>query len=128
MDRVGPGLLCSLDDPVHAEVTVRGRRVADAEGLVGELDVQGGAVRLGEDGRRFDAHFPARADHPDGDLSAVGDQYFSDHVPSYSGMFPCFLGGFASRLFFSISSAEMIRGRVSWGWITSSIYPIFAAT
>ena len=124
---VGPGLPGRVDDPVHAEITVRGRRVADAVRLVGELDVQGGAVRFREHGRRFNAHLPARADHPDGDLAAVCDQDFPEHVSSYSGMFPCFLGGLASRLFFSISSADMMRGRVSRGWITSSIYPIFAA-
>lgn len=38
----------------------------------------------------------------------------------YNGIFPCFFGGFSSRLFCSISSAEISRGRVSRGSITSS--------
>src|SRR5690606_6773289 len=41
-------------------------------------------------------------------------------VPPYSGMFPCFRTGLASRLFFSMSSALARRGRVSRGSITSS--------
>lgn len=49
---------------------------------------------------------------------------FSDAIPGqaepHSGMFPCFLGGFVSRLLRSISSALMRRGRVSRGSITSS--------
>ena len=38
-----------------------------------------------------------------------------------SGMLPCFFGGLWSDLFFSISSARMISGRVSCGSITSSM-------
>jgi hypothetical protein len=42
---------------------------------------------------------------------------------SYSGMFPCFLGGFLSRLVFSAASARTSRARVSLGRMTSSTYP-----
>ena len=44
-----------------------------------------------------------------------------DLLEAHSGMFPCFLGGFVSRLVDSISRDWMIRGRVSSGWITSSM-------
>ncbi len=39
---------------------------------------------------------------------------------NYSGIFPCFLGGFLSRLVCSISSASINFLRVSRGWITAS--------
>ncbi len=42
-------------------------------------------------------------------------------------MFPCFREGRASRLFLAASSALTSRGRVSWGSMTSSMYPISAA-
>ena len=46
----------------------------------------------------------------------------------YSGTFPCFFRGVVSVLCCSISSARMIRHRVSRGSITSSMYPRSAAT
>jgi len=45
-------------------------------------------------------------------IAAMTSSRFSI-VYRYSGMFPCFLGGLVSRLFCSISSARIIRGRVS---------------
>src|ERR1041385_558985 len=47
--------------------------------------------------------------------------------PPYNGIFPCFFGGFLSRLVRSIRSASMSRGRVSRGSITSSTNPRAAA-
>ena len=46
---------------------------------------------------------------------------------SYSGMFPCFLGGFLARLFSSMSSAWISLRRVSRGRMTASRYPRSAA-
>jgi len=46
----------------------------------------------------------------------------------YNGTFPCFFRGVVSVLCCSISSARMIRHRVSRGSITSSMYPRSAAT
>src|SRR5690606_36949453 len=45
-----------------------------------------------------------------------------------SGILPCFLGGFSSRLFWNTCKALIRRGRVSRGSIISSIYPRAAAT
>jgi|ERR1039458_5924637 hypothetical protein len=45
----------------------------------------------------------------------------------YNGMFPCFFGGFLSRLVCSISSAWISFLRVSLGWITASRNPRSAA-
>lgn len=47
--------------------------------------------------------------------------------PAYSGMLPCFFGGFLSRLPSKISSAWIKRLRVSCGRITASTYPRSAA-
>ena len=46
----------------------------------------------------------------------------------HSGMLPCFRAGLRSRLPSSIRKAPMTRGRVSEGMITSSTYPLPAAT
>ena len=47
--------------------------------------------------------------------------------PAYSGMFPCFFGGFRSRLVSSAASAAMSFLRVCLGSITSSMNPRCAA-
>ncbi len=39
----------------------------------------------------------------------------------YSGMLPCFLGGFRSRLPSRLRRAAMSLGRVARGWMTSSM-------
>jgi plasmid stabilization system protein ParE len=46
----------------------------------------------------------------------------------YSGMLPCFFGGFLSRFVSSISRAWISFLRVSRGWITASTKPRSAAT
>jgi hypothetical protein len=51
----------------------------------------------------------------------------ADGTSPHSGIFPCFLGGFLSRLPSSISSAAIRRRRVSCGKITASTYPRSAA-
>jgi hypothetical protein len=45
----------------------------------------------------------------------------------YNGMFPCFFGGFLSRLFRSIANVVMSFGRVDRGSMISSMYPRSAA-
>ena len=52
---------------------------ADADGLIGELDVHGVDVRLGIDGDGFDIEFLAGADDAEGDFTAVGDEDFAEH-------------------------------------------------
>ena len=59
-------------------------------------------------------------------FSQLEPAHSSALVP-YSGIFPCFFGGFLSRLPSSISSAAISRRRVSWGAITASTYPRSAA-
>jgi len=52
----------------------------------------------------------------------------NNSITGYSGIFPCFLGGFLSRLVPSISSAWISLLRVSRGWMTASTNPRSAAT
>jgi hypothetical protein len=48
-------------------------------GLVGVADVEGVAVGVGVDGDGADAELLAGAQDTEGDLAAIGDQYFSKH-------------------------------------------------
>ena len=67
----------------HVQIAVRRPGGADADGLVGQLGVEGGAVGLGKDGHGGDAQLPAGADDPHGDLAPVGDEDLTKH-----GSFP----------------------------------------
>jgi hypothetical protein len=67
--------------------------------------------------------FPAKAQRRKG-----SDTHIAFRLISYSGIFPCFLGGLVSRLFSSSDKARMSFGRVSEGSITSSMKPRSAAT
>ena len=76
--------VCNLgggDDGGDVEVALGGARRADADGLVGKLDVQAVPVRLAVDGDGADAHLLARADDTQGDLTTVCDQNLMKHVP-----------------------------------------------
>jgi len=65
---------------------------------------------------------PAACNDPRNPMSAEAPHpsHFACALASYSGMLPCFRGGFESRLSRSMSSAEMRRGRLSRGSMTSS--------
>ena len=52
----------------------------DADCLIGQLNMHGICIRLGIDRDRFDVQFLASPDDPDGNFTAVGDQYFFEHV------------------------------------------------
>ena len=76
------GLLAGGDDLVDRQIALGGRRRTDENRLVGQLDVQRAGVGLREhrDGRN--AHAPGAANHPAGDLAAVGDQDLVEHLAS----------------------------------------------
>ena len=73
--RVGAGLLARLDELVDDEVGVGGRRATEREGLVGDPDVQGVAVRIGVDRDRGVAGVPTGPDHSDRDLATIGYEH-----------------------------------------------------
>ena len=80
MNGVGAGAACRIDDAIDPQVTV-GRRVAsDRHRLVCHPHVTRGAIALGIDGDRRDAHLAARADDPDRDLAAVRDQNLAQNL------------------------------------------------
>src|SRR5262249_43173183 len=62
------------DDAGDVEVAFGGRRRPDADGLVGQLEVGCVAVGLAEYRDYLNAHVLARANHAEGNLTAVGDQ------------------------------------------------------
>ena len=86
MDRVRAGDLGSGDDAVGLEIAVLARAGADADRLVGELDVHGIDIRLGINRHRMHAEFAAGADDAKRDLAAVGDQDFVEHVGRVTGV------------------------------------------
>ena len=80
VDGVGGVAAGGIEDVVDAEVAFGGGAGADATGLVGEADVEGGAVGVGEDRDRGDGHFAEGADDADGDLAAIGDEDLAEHA------------------------------------------------
>ena len=80
MDRLGAGRLGGGDDLADIEIGLGGLRRADRHGLVGHVDMQRVAVRLGIDGHGLDAE-PARGpDDAAGDLAPIGDQKLGEHA------------------------------------------------
>ena len=74
MNGVGAAVGGDFEDAVAAEVGVDGGRGAEAVGLVGVEDVEGGAVGVGVDGDGRDAELAAGPDEAEGDFAAIGDE------------------------------------------------------
>jgi len=70
----------SGDDVVVKEVTLRRQSRTDAVFLVGQIEIVGSAVRLTENGNRFDAEFATGSDNSQGNFPAVGDQNALKHA------------------------------------------------
>ena len=85
MDRLGVGDLGGRDQPRDVQVALGAVLGPDADALVGEADGERARVgrRVGHD--RPDPHLPARAEDPEGDLPAVGDQDLGEHPRVSSG-------------------------------------------
>ena len=75
-------LLRGRKDPLLVQVALARGKGTDADGLVGQTQVQGLPVRLGIHGDRPDAELAAGADHADRDLAAVGDEDLIEHESS----------------------------------------------
>ena len=76
MDRGRAGGQSGGDDALDVEV------VGHPDRLIGRPDMGGGRVGVTEDRHATDAEPPTGAQHPDGDLAAVGDQHRGDHAGS----------------------------------------------
>ena len=79
MDRVGAGDLAGRQQLRNVEVALARRRRADADALVGQLDVHGVGVGGGVDRNGCDVQLLAGAQHPERDLAAIGDQDLVKH-------------------------------------------------
>ena len=79
MNRVDIGDFGGADDPVGPQITVGALVSPDADGFVGELDMEGLNIGFGIDGERLDAQFPAGAYDAKGDFTAVSDEDFLNH-------------------------------------------------
>ncbi len=80
MDSLSTGLLAGGDDLVHDQIGLfRGGR-ADADGFIGQIDVQRILVGFGINGDGLDAHLAGGLDDAAGNFAAVGDQNFVKHV------------------------------------------------
>src|SRR5438132_1613261 len=73
-DGVGPAHLRRGEDGGNVEITLFRRRWTDAERLVRESDVQRVRIRGGMHGDGLHAELARRADHPQRDLTPVGDE------------------------------------------------------
>ncbi len=85
MDRLGVGDFGGADDGRHVQVAQGGRRRPDAHRFFGQLDVFRLAVGFGMYDHGLDTHFAAGALDAQGNLAAVGNQYFFKHVRNDSG-------------------------------------------
>ena len=88
MHGVGAGDLAGRQQRGHVEVAFARRRRADADALVGELDVHRLLVGGRIDRDRGDAELLGRAHDAQRDLAAVGDQDLVEHLtrsPSTAG-------------------------------------------
>src|SRR5260221_11304457 len=72
MYRVGARGARRVDHGGDLEVALAGRGRPDADREVGDARVPRGRVRVRIDRDRLDAHLPARADDPEGNLAAIG--------------------------------------------------------
>jgi hypothetical protein len=80
VDGLGVGDLGGGDDGGDVEIALVARGRADADGFVGELDVNQVAVGFGVYGDGANAQFPAGPLHAQGDFSAVGDEDLFKHL------------------------------------------------
>ena len=79
MNRINIGDLCGADDPIDLEVTLRAWRGSDADGFIGELNMEAFHVRLGIDSDGLDAELLASSDDSEGDFASIGDEDFLEH-------------------------------------------------
>ena len=76
MHRIGARSARDVEDRLDVEIAAGGLVRPEVEGLMCLAHVPRGAVAVGIDGDGRQPHFAARANDPDGDLAAVGDEDF----------------------------------------------------
>lgn len=79
MDAIAPRGFGGGEQGGLVKVAVRGLSRSNAEGLGGQLDMEGLLIRLGIDGYGFNTRLPAGPEDAQGDLSPVGDEHPLQH-------------------------------------------------
>ena len=79
VDTIAAGGQSHRQQGILVQVAVRGPGGADADGLGGQLDMEGLRIRLGIGGHGLDIQLPAGPLDPQGDLAPVGDQHPLQH-------------------------------------------------
>ena len=79
MQRIATGAARYVHEFVDAKVAFDRRSGAYRVCFIGEADVQGFAIDIAENGGGADAQLAAGAQNAHGNLSAIGDQDFSEH-------------------------------------------------
>jgi hypothetical protein len=77
---VGIGHLGGADDRLHVQVALGAGRRPDTDALVGQLDVQRRAVDIRMHCDGLDPQLLAGTNDAQGDLAAIGDEYFMKHA------------------------------------------------
>ena len=90
MDRLRPGRLRGLDDPVAQKVALRRGGRADMHGFIRHLDMLRRPIRVRIHRDRFHTQPMRRFHHPARNLAPVRDQDFSEHsaAPPFSKNIP----------------------------------------
>ena len=70
---------CGADDAIDFQIGLGAGGWADADGFVGELDVERIDIGFGVNGESFDAEFFAGADDAESDFASIGDENFFKH-------------------------------------------------
>ena len=71
--------MCDLEDLLLIQITVGGGRGPGIPRLVGQVDMKSVTIQLRIHGDGANPHLPSRADHPDRDLAAIGDEEALHH-------------------------------------------------
>ena len=93
MDGIGIGDFRRRNDVGDVEVTLDALCWSDTDGFICETHMKAFSVSSGIHCNGLDAHFLAGADDPKGNLTAVGDQDFLEHVEN-RWAWPLGSGGF----------------------------------
>src|SRR5206468_3133001 len=75
-------LLGGAEDGLGVEVALGRRPAPEGVRLVGQADVEGIPIEVGEHGDARDAHLAAGADDPHRNLPAIGDENLAEHEGS----------------------------------------------
>ncbi len=80
MDTFGAGLLCRGNDSAAVQISRRGRRGRDFDGVIGIADVLRVAINVMKHSDTAQAKPAGRADYPAGDFAAIRDQDTVKHA------------------------------------------------